>query len=129
MVVSEDGHEPHAPFKRSLTSGPVARVSPAPRANGLEGADRPAPQAPQTLHVGGGETMDRAARVARYLEKRKRRKFEKTIRYASRKAYAESRPRIKGRFVKLGMLPGDEGYVAPAKLRKMQKAAAALEQD
>jgi hypothetical protein len=34
----------------------------------------------------------------RYREKRKRRKFEKTIRYASRKAYAEVRPRIKGRF-------------------------------
>jgi hypothetical protein len=36
----------------------------------------------------------------RYREKRKRRKFEKTIRYASRKAYAEVRPRIKGRFAK-----------------------------
>ncbi|KAG6384238.1 hypothetical protein SASPL_155957 [Salvia splendens] len=44
--------------------------------------------------------MDREARVLRYKEKRKNRKFEKTIRYASRKAYAESRPRIKGRFAK-----------------------------
>ncbi|XP_010545431.1 PREDICTED: zinc finger protein CONSTANS-LIKE 5-like [Tarenaya hassleriana] len=43
---------------------------------------------------------DREARVSRYREKRKNRKFEKTIRYASRKAYAESRPRIKGRFAK-----------------------------
>ena len=34
----------------------------------------------------------------RYREKRKRRTFEKTIRYQSRKAYAEVRPRIKGRF-------------------------------
>ena len=34
----------------------------------------------------------------RYREKRKRRTFEKTIRYESRKAYAEVRPRIKGRF-------------------------------
>nr|CAD1839422.1 unnamed protein product [Ananas comosus var. bracteatus] len=33
-------------------------------------------------------------------EKRKARRFEKTIRYASRKAYAETRPRIKGRFAK-----------------------------
>ncbi|KAL3535334.1 hypothetical protein ACH5RR_003795 [Cinchona calisaya] len=47
--------------------------------------------------VGG---MDREARVLRYREKRKNRKFEKTIRYASRKAYAETRPRIKGRFAK-----------------------------
>ena len=36
--------------------------------------------------------------ACRYLEKRKRRTFEKTIRYESRKAYAEVRPRIKGRF-------------------------------
>ncbi|KAF3575917.1 hypothetical protein DY000_02034373 [Brassica cretica] len=39
---------------------------------------------------------EREARVLRYKEKRKNRKFEKTIRYASRKAYAEVRPRIKG---------------------------------
>ncbi|KAL3532873.1 hypothetical protein ACH5RR_006394 [Cinchona calisaya] len=44
--------------------------------------------------------MNREARVLRYREKRKNRKFEKTIRYASRKAYAETRPRIKGRFAK-----------------------------
>ncbi|KAK9027361.1 hypothetical protein V6N11_067199 [Hibiscus sabdariffa] len=53
-------------------------------------------QASQAL-LGG---IDRKARVLRYREKRKKRKFEKTIRYASRKAYAESRPRIKGRFAK-----------------------------
>ncbi|XP_058067887.1 zinc finger protein CONSTANS-LIKE 4-like [Magnolia sinica] len=45
-------------------------------------------------------SLDREARVLRYREKRKNRKFEKTIRYASRKAYAEVRPRIKGRFAK-----------------------------
>lgn len=47
-----------------------------------------------------GTAIDREARVMRYREKRKNRKFEKTIRYASRKAYAETRPRIKGRFAK-----------------------------
>ncbi|KAG6715664.1 hypothetical protein I3842_04G005900 [Carya illinoinensis] len=44
--------------------------------------------------------LDREARVLRYREKKKTRKFEKTIRYASRKAYAETRPRIKGRFAR-----------------------------
>lgn len=44
--------------------------------------------------------IDREARLMRYREKRKNRRFEKTIRYASRKAYAETRPRIKGRFAK-----------------------------
>merc|ERR1712072_1109371 len=40
------------------------------------------------------------SRIKRYKEKRLQRRFDKTIRYASRKAYAEIRPRIKGRFVK-----------------------------
>jgi len=44
--------------------------------------------------------LDREAWVMRYREKRKYRKFEKTIRYSSREAYAETRPRIKGRFAK-----------------------------
>ncbi|XP_057488268.1 zinc finger protein CONSTANS-LIKE 2-like [Actinidia eriantha] len=51
--------------------------------------------------------MDREARVLRYREKKKMRKFEKTIRYASRKAYAETRPRIKGRFAKRTELEGE----------------------
>nr|ASJ80970.1 constans-like protein [Ginkgo biloba] len=56
---------------------------------------------PRVVHSGGQfEPMGREARVLRYKEKRKNRKFEKTIRYASRKAYAETRPRIKGRFAK-----------------------------
>ncbi|TVU11660.1 hypothetical protein EJB05_45257, partial [Eragrostis curvula] len=45
-------------------------------------------------------TMEREARVLRYREKKKNRKFDKTIRYATRKTYAEARPRIKGRFAK-----------------------------
>lgn len=44
------------------------------------------------------QTMTRQQRVQRYREKRKRRTFEKTIRYEARRAYAEVRPRIKGRF-------------------------------
>ncbi|XP_065851018.1 zinc finger protein CONSTANS-LIKE 5 [Euphorbia lathyris] len=51
--------------------------------------------------------IDREARVLRYREKRKNRKFEKTIRYASRKAYAETRPRIKGRFAKRTEIDND----------------------
>lgn len=46
------------------------------------------------------DNLTREQRVARYREKRKNRQFKKTIRYASRKAYAEVRPRIKGRFAK-----------------------------
>ncbi|XP_073146677.1 zinc finger protein CONSTANS-LIKE 5-like [Henckelia pumila] len=57
--------------------------------------------------------LDREARVLRYREKRKNRRFQKTIRYASRKAYAETRPRIKGRFAKRtdGELEGDPVFI------------------
>ncbi|XP_026664491.2 LOW QUALITY PROTEIN: zinc finger protein CONSTANS-LIKE 2-like [Phoenix dactylifera] len=44
--------------------------------------------------------MNREARILRYREKKKTRKLEKRIRYASRKVNAETRPRIKGRFAK-----------------------------
>ncbi|XP_050237332.1 zinc finger protein CONSTANS-LIKE 1-like [Mercurialis annua] len=44
--------------------------------------------------------QSREERVLRYREKRKSRKYEKKIRYAARKANAESRHRVKGRFAK-----------------------------
>ncbi|CAN6247881.1 unnamed protein product [Urochloa humidicola] len=46
-------------------------------------------------------SMEREAKLMRYKEKRKRRCYEKQIRYASRKAYAEMRPRVRGRFAKV----------------------------
>ena len=48
----------------------------------------------------GDPSMEREAKIMRYKEKRKKRRYEKQVRYASRKAYAEMRPRIKGRFAK-----------------------------
>ncbi|XP_076905714.1 zinc finger protein CONSTANS-LIKE 3-like [Bidens hawaiensis] len=61
---------------------------------------------------------DREARVLRYKEKKKNRKFEKTIQYASRKAYAETRPRIKGRFAKRSEMDveGDDTVISPESL-------------
>ncbi|XXG53219.1 hypothetical protein AAC387_Pa03g1349 [Persea americana] len=47
-------------------------------------------------------TASRDNAVMRYKEKKKTRKFEKKIRYASRKARADVRKRVKGRFVKAG---------------------------
>ncbi|XP_072989855.1 zinc finger protein CONSTANS-LIKE 1-like [Typha latifolia] len=58
-----------------------------------------------------GVVPDRTARVMRYREKRKSRRFEKTIRYASRKAYAEARPRVKGRFVKRAEVEKEVGRI------------------
>ncbi|MQM09074.1 hypothetical protein Taro_041935 [Colocasia esculenta] len=59
---------------------------------------------------------EREARLMRYREKRKNRKFEKTIRYASRKAYAETRPRVKGRFAKRTGMEGAPAMHAAAGL-------------
>ncbi|KAI7756606.1 hypothetical protein M8C21_003394 [Ambrosia artemisiifolia] len=44
--------------------------------------------------------MSRKERIFRYLEKKKLRKYKKKIIYSSRKAFARTRPRIKGRFVR-----------------------------
>ncbi|XP_057954645.1 zinc finger protein CONSTANS-LIKE 9-like [Malania oleifera] len=47
-------------------------------------------------------SANRSSAVMRYKEKKKTRKFEKRVRYASRKARADVRKRVKGRFVKAG---------------------------
>ncbi|XP_042465971.1 zinc finger CCCH domain-containing protein 4-like [Zingiber officinale] len=47
-----------------------------------------------------GESAGREASVMRYKEKRKNRNFDKTIRYESRRAHAEMKPRVGGKFVK-----------------------------
>jgi hypothetical protein len=74
-------------------------LAPEPRqASSPDGALWNAPAKYEVPPFGSNQPMDRIARVMRYKEKRKRRTFEKTIRYESRKAYAEVRPRIKGRF-------------------------------
>ncbi|CAD6261466.1 unnamed protein product [Miscanthus lutarioriparius] len=47
------------------------------------------------------QSTERELKLMRYKEKRMRRCYEKQIRYASRKAYAQVRPRVKGRFAKV----------------------------
>ncbi|EYU42795.1 hypothetical protein ABFS82_13G006300 [Erythranthe guttata] len=47
-------------------------------------------------------STSRTDAVMRYREKKKARKFEKKVRYESRKARADVRRRVKGRFVKAG---------------------------
>ncbi|KAI9107231.1 hypothetical protein K1719_021840 [Acacia pycnantha] len=48
------------------------------------------------------KTSNRSDAVMRYKEKKKTRMFEKRVRYASRKARADVRRRVKGRFIKAG---------------------------
>jgi hypothetical protein len=44
--------------------------------------------------------MSRQDRILRYFEKKKARKYEKKIKYSTRKTYAQTRPRIRGRFAR-----------------------------
>ncbi|XP_062022456.1 zinc finger protein CONSTANS-LIKE 13 [Rosa rugosa] len=46
-------------------------------------------------------TLNRESALSRYKEKKKTRRYDKHIRYESRKVRAESRTRIKGRFAKI----------------------------
>lgn len=73
----------------------------------------------------GDPAMDREAKVLRYKEKRKRRRYEKQIRYASRKAYAEMRPRVKGRFAKVPDVA--DGAAAPPQQTATAGAGAVYE--
>lgn len=60
------------------------------------------------LHLTNGASdapPSRLERLRRWKEKRKNRNFNKTIRYQSRKVCADNRPRIKGKFVKVGSTP------------------------
>ncbi|GER33563.1 zinc finger protein CONSTANS-LIKE protein [Striga asiatica] len=57
---------------------------------------------PSTAPESSNPTTTRTDAVLRYKEKKKARKFEKKVRYASRKARADVRRRVKGRFVKAG---------------------------
>ena len=52
------------------------------------------------LFAGPLTTNDRAAKVMRYLEKKRRRKFARHIRYECRQNLAVKRTRVNGRFVK-----------------------------
>ena len=49
--------------------------------------------------VGRLTKAERAAKVKKYLEKKRRRKWDKQVNYQSRKKVADKRPRYKGRFL------------------------------
>ncbi|KAG9404682.1 hypothetical protein AC1031_004888 [Aphanomyces cochlioides] len=57
-------------------------------------------EATTTKKIGSYSPEDRAERIQRYLEKRKHRTWGRKINYGVRKNFADSRLRVKGRFVK-----------------------------
>lgn len=49
--------------------------------------------------IGGYNRVERELLIKRYLEKRKRRVWHKKVKYTVRKTFADSRMRVKGRFI------------------------------
>ena len=57
----------------------------------------------QSEAVGGGRDFwaaNRRLAIAKFREKRKARNFDKKVRYESRRRLAETRPRVRGQFVR-----------------------------
>ncbi|XP_073002211.1 uncharacterized protein [Typha latifolia] len=97
---SKRSFAPPPTFPASTESFGIALA--APSATSMPFSNIDAPSGSDTMCTTQADpTTEREAKVMRYKEKRKRRKYAKQIRYAARKAYAEVRPRIRGRFVKI----------------------------
>lgn len=84
-------HEPGSGRPRSM-SDPSIRTS--IDSNGLLQVERP------DGWIGAYSPESRKVRIARFLEKRNHRVWTKTVKYDVRKNFADSRLRVKGRFVK-----------------------------
>jgi len=87
----KEEHQPGSGRPRSM-SDPNLRTS--VDTNGLLHVDRP------DGWIGAYSPESRKVRIARFLEKRNHRVWTKTVKYDVRKNFADSRLRVKGRFVK-----------------------------
>lgn len=111
-----DGHDAAAAPENpnSAPAGPTAVATTVGAAAGAVVAGPDGSVSPQAA-----TKAERAAAIARYREKKKRRAFTKVIRYQMRKINAERRPRVKGRFVKRG-----EADAAPTEAMNIDEAPA-----
>lgn len=89
-------HPPPAPpIKEPDLSGLVELEGAVPSSS----EDTRDPQDDSKVTVGIYTRAERRAKIERFKEKKNRRNFDKKILYACRKSFADSRPRIGGRFV------------------------------
>jgi len=61
----------------------------------------------ELVTIGVYTKAQRRAKIIRYREKRDRRTFKRKVLYTCRKAFADTRPRVGGRFVKTNPSPSD----------------------
>ncbi|KAL4324115.1 hypothetical protein GQ457_11G032870 [Hibiscus cannabinus] len=80
-------------MRRAFSEGDMQTLG-----NGNVNTARSPPERP--IIVSSCSTEDRRAKLSRYRNKKTRRNFGRKIKYACRKALADSQPRIRGRFAK-----------------------------
>lgn len=80
-------------------------------------------QTSEQLSRAAAASQHRAEAVARFLKKRKERCFDKKVRYASRQRLAETRPRIRGQFVKAADLAAYRAGTLPGAPRPQAQAS------
>lgn len=94
--------QPHAPQPPST---PHTNSRQRQRSHATPGASPPPPPPPDEAgskhgYIGAYSPDARRKRIQRFLEKRKKRVWTKKVKYDVRKNFADSRMRVKGRFVK-----------------------------
>jgi hypothetical protein len=92
--VEDDEKEEHEPGSGRPRSMSDPNITTTVDANGLLHVERP------DGWIGAYSPESRKVRISRFLEKRNHRVWTKTVKYDVRKNFADSRLRVKGRFVK-----------------------------
>lgn len=93
----------YEPIRRASRASSMGSTGsdPGPRMRAYTLGDGPQAQMQRmTDMIGIYGPEERKARIARFLEKRKHRVWSRRVKYDVRKNFADSRMRIKGRFVK-----------------------------
>ncbi|KAG5185696.1 hypothetical protein JKP88DRAFT_262642 [Tribonema minus] len=120
---------PPPPPLRVVTRGAAAVPAAQQRHNAALASavhlELPPPPADGVARVGAYTRAERAARLERFHAKRARRIWRKKIKYDCRKKLADSRPRLKGRFVTAKDLNGPNGAAIAAALAAAAANAAA----